>query len=209
MDYATFSWTRDRLQIIPIMWDQKENYASNGFAIAFALNVPMAKVKAPPSYEDEVIDAIGPAATGVSMPAEKPDIIMVMSESFWDPTLLPGIDDHARSDSERPRRAVRHVFSPEFGGMTANVEFEALTGFSNAFLPYGSIPYQQYVRGAVPSLATFFRGEGYATRAIHPFEGWFWNRDAGLRGVRLRPLHVGREPAAAGRRAGRWPRTPR
>ena len=44
MDFATFSWTRDRLQIIPIMWDQKENYASNGFAIAFALNVPMAKV---------------------------------------------------------------------------------------------------------------------------------------------------------------------
>ncbi|TIU65894.1 MAG: hypothetical protein E5W13_33310, partial [Mesorhizobium sp.] len=35
MDYATFSWTRDRLQIIPIMWDQKENYASNGFALAF------------------------------------------------------------------------------------------------------------------------------------------------------------------------------
>ncbi len=49
MDYATFSWARDRLQIIPIMWDQKENYASNGFAIAFALNVPMAKVDAPPA----------------------------------------------------------------------------------------------------------------------------------------------------------------
>ena len=50
MDYATFSWTRDRLQIIPMMWDQKENYAINGFALAFALNVPMAKVQAPPSY---------------------------------------------------------------------------------------------------------------------------------------------------------------
>ena len=68
------------------------------------------------------------------------------------------------------------MFSPEFGGMTANVEFEALTGFSNAFLPYGSIPYQQYVRGPVPSLATFFRSQGYETTAIHPFEGWFWNR---------------------------------
>jgi phosphoglycerol transferase MdoB-like AlkP superfamily enzyme len=70
-----------------------------------------------------------------------------------------------------------HVFSPEFGGMTANVEFEALTGFSNAFLPYGSIPYQQYVRKPIPSLATFFRGEGYAARALHPFSGWFWNRN--------------------------------
>ena len=69
-----------------------------------------------------------------------------------------------------------HVFSPEFGGMTANVEFEALTGFSNGFLPYGSIPYQQYIRGPVPSLATFFRSAGYDTTAMHPFGGWFWNR---------------------------------
>ena len=58
MDYATFSWTRDRLQIIPIMWDQKENYASNGFALAFALNVPMAHVSAPAGYSDKAIAAI-------------------------------------------------------------------------------------------------------------------------------------------------------
>ncbi|MDQ2632858.1 MAG: LTA synthase family protein [Pseudomonadota bacterium] len=177
MDFATFSWTRDRLQIIPIMWDQKENYASNGFAIAFALNVPMAKVKEPPSYEDEVLDAIRPGPGGISMPEDKPDIIMVMSESFWDPTLLPRTT--ITPDPMPTVRAVRSgsMFSPEFGGMTANVEFEALTGFSNAFLPYGSIPYQQYVRGALPSLAGFFRAEGYQTTAIHPFEGWFWNRE--------------------------------
>lgn len=178
MDFATFSWTRDRLQIVPIMWDQKENYASNGFAIAFALNVPMATVKAPPSYEDKVLDAI--TASGVSritMPEDKPDIIVVMSESFWDPTLLP--QTTITPDPLLNIRGVRSgsILSPEFGGMTANVEFEALTGFSNAFLPYGSIPYQQYVRGPVPSLANFFRSQGYETTAIHPFEGWFWNRE--------------------------------
>ncbi len=177
MDFATFSWTRDRLQIIPMMWDQKENYASNGFAIAFALNVPMAKVKAPPSYEDDVLDAIRPGPSGIVMPADRPDIIVVMSESFWDPTLLP--ETTITPDPMPTVRALRSgsMFSPEFGGMTANVEFEALTGFSNAFLPYGSIPYQQYVRGPVPSLASFLRAEGYETTAIHPFEGWFWNRE--------------------------------
>ncbi|WP_378952813.1 LTA synthase family protein [Mesorhizobium sp. ANAO-SY3R2] len=177
MDYATFSWTRDRLQIIPMMWDQKENYASNGFAIAFALNVPMAKVKAPQGYSDKAIDAIArPEPAVAALPEEKPDVIIVMSESFWDPMRLPGV-----SITPDPIPSVRaaqsgHVFSPEFGGMTANVEFEALTGFSNAFLPAGSIPYQQYVRAPVPSLATFFRSEGYETRAIHPFADWFWNR---------------------------------
>ncbi len=177
MDYATFSWTRDRLQIIPMMWDQKENYASNGFALAFALNVPMANVDTPDGYDSEAMTGIAvPAGVTVSVPDERPDIIMVMSESFWDPTLLPGVK--ITPDPLPTSRALEsgQVFSPEFGGMTANVEFEALTGFSNAFLPYGSIPYQQYVRDDVPSLAAFLGSEGYMTAAIHPFEGWFWNR---------------------------------
>ncbi len=176
MDYATFSWTRDRLQIIPMMWDQKENYASNGFALAFALNVPMAHVTAPPGYSEKAIAAIERPDVAASMPDEKPDIIMVMSESFWDPAILPNV-----SITPDPIPTVRELrsgsmFSPEFGGMTANVEFEALTGFSNAFLPAGSIPYQQYVRAPVPSLATFLKSQGYATRAIHPGTNWFWNR---------------------------------
>jgi len=175
MDYASFSWVRDRLQIIPVMWDQKENYNSNGFAIAFALNVPMAKVSAPKGYSPETIDRI-PSPAAMTFPAERPDVIVVMSESFWDPTQLPGTS--ITPDPIPTVRGLRSgsVFSPEFGGMTSNVEFEALTGFSNAFLPYGSIPYQQYIRSPTPSLAKLFRAEGYATRAIHPFGGWFWNR---------------------------------
>lgn len=176
MDYATFSWTRDRLQIIPMMWDQKENYNSNGFALAFALNVPMAHVTAPVGYSDKAVAAIPRPEVATSVPAEKPDIIIVMSESFWDPTTLPGV-----KITPDPMPTVRSlstgsVFSPEFGGMTANIEFEALTGFSNAFLPAGSIPYQQYVRAPIPSMATFLKSEGYATRAIHPGTSWFWNR---------------------------------
>ncbi len=176
MDYATFSWTRDRLQIIPMMWDQKENYNSNGFALAFALNVPMAHVSAPKGYSEKAIAAIERPSVAASVPEEKPDIIIVMSESFWDPTRLPGVA--ITPDPVPTARKLRSgsVFSPEFGGMTANVEFEALTGFSNAFLPAGSIPYQQYVRAPVPSMATFLKSEGYETRAIHPGTSWFWNR---------------------------------
>lgn len=176
MDYATFSWTRDRLQIIPMMWDQKENYNSNGFALAFALNVPMAHVTAPKGYSEKAIADIARPGVAISMPPEKPDIIVVMSESFWDPTILPGVS--ITPDPIPTARELRagSVFSPEFGGMTANIEFEALTGFSNAFLPAGSIPYQQYVRAPIPSMATFLKSEGYETRAIHPGTNWFWNR---------------------------------
>jgi phosphoglycerol transferase MdoB-like AlkP superfamily enzyme len=175
MDYNNFSWARDRLRVQPIMWDQKENYAHNGFTMAFALNLPMVNVSAPQGYSPEAINAMSVRSSAYGT-GEKPDIIMVMSESFWDPTRLPGVSFNRDPIPTVRARQSGAVFSPEFGGMTANVEFEALTGFSNAFLPYGSIPYQQYVRHPLPSLATFLKSEGYATKAIHPYREWFWNR---------------------------------
>jgi len=171
MDYNEFSWMRDRLKVFPIMWDQAENYRHNGFVMAFTINLPMANVKAPAGYMIDAIDKIPskPLPAGTTH-RSKPDVIVVMSESLWDPTRLGTVK---LSPDEIPSGT---AFSRDSGGLTANVEFEALTGFSNAFLPTGSIPYQQYVRKPIPSLATFFRAEGYTARAIHPFSGWFWNR---------------------------------
>ncbi len=179
MDFNQFSWLRDRLNIIPMMWDQTENYRHNGFTMAFALNLPMANVSAPAGYMGDAINGIEtPIVPAGTTHRGKPDVIVIMSESLFDPTRLPNVTFSA--DPMPTMRAIQsgNIMSPEFGGMTANVEFEALTGFSNAFLPYGSIPYQQYIRDPIPSLATFFKGEGYVSRAIHPFQSWFWNRSA-------------------------------
>ena len=178
IDAREVTWLRDRLGIIPMMWDQKSNYQHNGFLLAFALNIPMSKVIAPAGYDAQAIADIplDPAAfTVAGKPA--PDVIVIMSESLWDPTKLQ--DVRLAPDPMPTIRGLQagQVFSPEFGGMTANVEFEALTGFSNAFLPYGGIPYQQYIRRPLPSLATLFRDKGYSAVALHPFEGWFWNRE--------------------------------
>ena len=177
LEAGAYSWYRDRMQIAPKMWDQTANYDHNGFSAAFLLNVPMAKVAAPAGYSRDAMEAMN-APGAVSVPAVKPDIVMVMSESFWDPTLLPGVRFDADPIAATRRLMSGQVFSPEFGGMTANVEFEALTGFSNAFLPYGAIPYQQYIRRPVPSLASFLGEQGYVTRALHPFRAGFWNREA-------------------------------
>ncbi len=191
MDPTQYSYIREKLRIIPIVWDQTENYSYNGFIIAFSLNLPMADVKSPAGYGPDAIDAIPARNYGyLSGPRQKPDVIMLMSESLWDPTRLTNV---AFTPDPMPTIRARqsgNVFSPEFGGMTANVEFEALTGFSNAFLPYGSIPYQQYVRRPMPSLATFFRGEGYSARALHPFSGWFWNRNEVYRAFGFEEFHT-------------------
>lgn len=177
MDPMAFSAVRDRLNIVPMMWDQKENYRHNGFLMAFAFNVPMARISAPDGYSQPAITDIPSDRVPASFfSGRQADVIVVMSESLWDPTRLTSV-----RYSEDPMPTIRaaksgDLFSPEFGGMTANVEFEALTGFSNAFLPYGSIPYQQYIRRPLPSLATFFESKGYVTKAFHPFQSWFWNR---------------------------------
>lgn len=178
MNAGGSTWLRDRLGIVPMMWDQTANYRHNGFLLAFGMNVPMSKVFAPPGYSAQAIESI-PVDPGTFTVARKPapDVIVIMSESLWDPTRLPGVTFETDPMPTIRSMQAGDIFSPEFGGMTANVEFEALTGFSNAFLPYGGIPYQQYVRKPLPSLATLFKEKGYTSIAMHPFAGWFWNRD--------------------------------
>lgn len=159
-------------------WDQKRNYDSNGLLLGLLYNLPEAGMKAPSGYAEANFTDFRsePAMSGEKK--QSPDIIFIMSESFWDPTRLPNV-----SFAEDPMPFIRsmqsgYILSPEFGGVTANVEFEAVTGFSNAFLPSGSVPYQHYITSPLPSMATFLEAEGYTTKAIHPFKSWFWNRTA-------------------------------
>ena len=107
MDYATFSWARDRLQIIPMMWDQKENYAFNGFTLAFALNLPMADVSRPLGYSAEAVDNIAgfPAA---SVPRRQARHHRRDERVPLGPDQAARGEDHTRSDPDRAGSELRH-----------------------------------------------------------------------------------------------------
>lgn len=164
-------------------FDQVRNYKTNGFLLTFLLNMQSAIVLPPRGYsEDNVmeivdeLDAIDQQSNS-STAKELPNIIVIMSESFWDPTKLVGT-----TFKEDPMPTVRsfqngEILSPAFGGGTSNVEFEALTGFSNMFLPPGSVPYQQYIKNEIPAMPNYLARLGYQTTAIHPYAKWFWNRE--------------------------------
>src|SRR3546814_15189296 len=78
-------------------------------------------------YSAEAIEAIAVTRrAGIATP-ERPDIIMVMSESFWDPTRLPAVDFNRDPIPTVRANTAGSIFSPEFGGMTSIVAFEALT----------------------------------------------------------------------------------
>ncbi len=171
------------------VWQQGVNSQVNGMLVAFALNGPSAAVSAPAGYtRAKVKQAVTGIPRGPRTP-ETPSVIVVMSESFFDPTTLPGV-----TFEEDPLPTLRWLqrssgipgsassagtlFPPVFGGGTANTEFEVLTSHSTRFLPAGSIPYQQYLRRAQrSSLPRLFGNAGYRTVAIHTYHRWFWERE--------------------------------
>ncbi|MEC0210712.1 sulfatase-like hydrolase/transferase [Paenibacillus ehimensis] len=108
-----------------------------------------------------------------------PNIIILLSEAFWDITQIKSL--HFSEDPAPMFHALQEKFthgtllSPMFGGGTANVELEVLTGHSMRFFPEDSTPYEQYIKQPTASLASLLSEQGYATTAISPFYHWFFN----------------------------------
>lgn len=182
-----------RAGVYETTWDQQQNYADNGLALAFTLNVKNSVVPKPSGYGEESISTLAQSlneqelqvlkqtsAVKEELNGRKPNVIFIMNEAFWDPTLLTNV-----SFSSDPLPTVHrlqqestsgYLLSPQYGGGTSNVEYEVLTGQSMSFLPAGSVPYQQYITKPLPSLASFFKSLGYNSLGMHTYEGWFWNR---------------------------------
>ena len=159
------------------------NYDENGMMLGFILNAEYLKVPVPSNYQESSIKQIIAAtkATYTTDPNFKPNIIFVMSEAFWDPTLMKNVsfsqDPIPFFHSLQKSQTSGLMLSPVYGGGTANTEFEALTGFSTQFLPCGVIPYAQYVNRPIEALPTILQRQGYTTTAIHTYDNWFYNRN--------------------------------
>ncbi|MGE5327924.1 MAG: LTA synthase family protein [Deltaproteobacteria bacterium] len=167
-----------------IGWVPDENYKKNGMALSFLRNMKKTIIVKPSDYtEKKVLAVMNEWSTDDNVQITKnPNIIFVMNEAFWDPTLLSSV-----SFSADPIPTFRKLqkdytsgwlLSPQYGGLTANIEFEVLTGLSTSFLPQGSVPYQQFIKEPILSLASILKEQGYYTAAVHSYFGWFWNRNS-------------------------------
>ncbi len=172
-----------RVGIHHTRWQQSESYRTNGLLLGIALNANTAVVNAPEDYGAMSVEAAVGELSRAPAPVsdEKPTVIVVMSESFFDATRLPKVKFLDDPIPNLRRLQAQHtsgtLFPPVFGGGTANTEFEVLTGHSMRFLPEGSVPYQQYLHRKHPSLASLYAAQGYETVAVHTFHRWFWERD--------------------------------
>jgi len=172
------------LGVADYAWNQVANCRKNGPAVSFLNSLGYLDVAKPRNTSAtrirKILNGCDDFPAAPPPHPGKPDIVVLLLESFWDVTEL-GKDVFSEDPIPNFRRmlsssAVPRFFSPVFGGNTANVEFELLTGISMGFLPRGSVPYEHYIKNDVPTVLTDLLAEGYQTIAVHNYTRTFWRR---------------------------------
>ncbi len=164
--------------------NQDTNYNTNGFITGFVLNFASLNMGAPADYNETYLESFfakyQPSAES-GKDFQNPDIVVVLSEAYWDPTTLKGVDYSSDPLKNYRRIAAEHpsgsMVSCTFGGGTVRPEFEILTGTTTNMLPSGNVPYQQYVFEDIFSYPRLFQNIGYDTLGVHTYQKEFYERD--------------------------------
>lgn len=154
---GTYKWAKDN-GYEPQLWNAIGDAQANNPATTF---LSLSKVKAmdkPDNYSQKTMQSLAKKyaqeaqAINQTRSGELTDntVIMILSETFSDPTRVPGV-----SFSLDPIPNIRNIkntttsglmLSPGYGGGTANIEYQALTGLNLAnFNDSLIVPYQQLV----------------------------------------------------------------
>ncbi|MBR3166269.1 MAG: LTA synthase family protein [Lachnospiraceae bacterium] len=157
----------------------------NGLTTAFLMDLRYLKVEQPEGYSKEAAEElIDDAGKTDSVPADRPNIIVIMNEAFSDPAVLGDFKTNQdyipffRTLYSGAGNTVSGMLNVSVkGGNTANTEYEFLTGNSMRYFPAGSIPYQQYMFGPKASIVKTMKEYGYTTIAMHPYIAKGWNRN--------------------------------
>ena len=171
------------LGVYEMPFTQDYVYRQNGFFVSFLVNTKYLKVDEPVDYSPEEADRLLTENEGASSSDDAPNIIVIMDEAFSDLSVIGDFQasedymPYFRSLCQSENTISGNLYVSVLGGNTANTEFEFLTGNTMAFLPTGSIPYQQYIARELPSLPQLLRDYGYSTVGIHPYISDGWRRD--------------------------------
>jgi len=173
-----FSKIMAELELSDVAWDYKISLDHNGLVLNFVSKINELSIPTPENYsKKEVSDIVDSIEVKETVESDiQPNIVVIMSEAFWEfEKILPNYDGESYYPTVTKYK-VGNIVSPTYGGGTSNVEFEALTGYSNSLLPDGSVPYQQYMSTYVPALPNLLKEYGYETSAFHTYHKYFWNR---------------------------------
>ena len=180
-------------------WYQKLNYTTNGFVAGLLYNTHVPAMAMPRGYSKTTMARIVKryskraqelSATSEDRGTASPNIVLVLSEAFSDPTRLSGVH-YSEDPIPFTRRLMTRTTSGTmlaqlFGGGTANMEFEALTGLSlSQFQPQMNTPYQMLLPGfyEFPSIVGYLKNRGYRADAVHPYMKSMYKRESAYRAL--------------------------
>ena len=180
--YLRTDEAEDKYGYYPYLFSSKYLYKYNGTALSFIYTSKYLKLDKPDGYSVSDLRELYEKYQELEEPEEvKPNIIVIMNEAFSDLSVLGAFtptEDYMPFIHSLDENTVNgNVFVSVKGGNTPNSEFEFLTGTSMAYLPSGSIPYQQYINSETQSLVSQLEELGYATTAMHPYPASGWERD--------------------------------
>lgn len=174
-----------------IAWNQTDNYAANGFIVGFLYNLGNTDQQPPENYNEQTILSIAQkyqnikeSDTGrLAWDDEVDNIVIILEETFYDPALLTKYYDHYGGDITPNLHAIfkeypsGYMYSPVYGGNTANVEFEVQTGLSNFWA--NTFPYVNSLpkRNSVLSAALFGKDYDFSSTGLHSYSGAMYKRN--------------------------------
>lgn len=178
-------------EILPIFGlDTKVRYSlenvheMNGVVLGLYNNFLLNKVEIPVGYSQKaVFNILDEVKIKNRNMTTKPNVIVIMSESFFDPTVLPNIEFN-KDPIPNIRKLISNytsgkLITPTFAGGTSNVEFEVFTGNITGYLPYSTYPYSDMTNRFetnIPTIQKDFKANGYETIAVHTYDAEFYSR---------------------------------
>lgn len=184
-----------------IAWNQNRNYSDNGFILGFLYNLQKLRLDEPEGYSEETIKEIHAKytkiadknnATRTDIADEDVSFVVILNESFFDPSVeFQGLKfedyyTHEGGDitpvlhSLQQKYPSGSMYSIDYGGGTANVEFESLTGLTNYWV--NTVPYTALIpkAGEIPSIASMLTAKNYVSAAVHPYNNGMYKRNIAL-----------------------------
>jgi len=172
------------------MWDSVYDAQRNGPVVSFLRQLNPKVMEKPEGYSEATMKQVAKryAKAAESINAKRSanlndsTVVYVLSESFSDPSRVPGLK--VNKDSMPNIRKIKenttsgYMLSSGYGGGTANLEYMGLTGMSMAnFDSSLSSPYQQLVPGQhwTPTINQLW-GAPKNSIGVHPYESSMYSR---------------------------------
>lgn len=166
-------------------------YQEYGVPYCFTVTFVDRGIRKPAGYTQEKVrnaatktfrDAKSPIAIRKGTIVQKPNLIFVQLESFFDPKLVKGLqfsrDPVPYFTQLRKKYSSGYLKVPVVGAGTCNTEFEVITGMDMDFFGPGEYPYKSILtKTTCESIAYDLKKLGYTAHAIHNNNGNFYGRN--------------------------------